>query len=164
MFDIATYGAAEFENVEYGGLDADGRREYRARTETMFVVPEVDGEGRCIGMYRLFSQSGGEYRLAESGDGLRCDCPDDNMACKHVRRVHNLLEGTLLPSLFEDAGDYWAWLSDRTGLAYRERDALHEELHRLSDILARTTACVREERARVEDDHESEREPAQRAD
>lgn len=128
------------ETTENNAADLDGgkKRALRARTERMVVIPQIDADGDCIGIYDVHSQSGKTYVVDITQPG-RCDCPDmqynePESGCKHRRRVAMMFRETDLPRPGENADDYMAAL-DRTHAALkRELAELLDHVSVLNDL------------------------------
>lgn len=100
--EAATLDAStDTEEIDMDALTSDERRAVRARSESMVVVPQTDGEGTCIGIYDVHSQSGEHYVVVLDQERC-CDCPDTefNRArnCKHRRRVAMTINETECPA------------------------------------------------------------------
>lgn len=94
----------------YSAMNAEERRVWRARFDEMLIVPRVDLEGDCSGMYDVFRPDGSIYTVDLVGQS--CDCPfgmERDEPCKHVIRVVLAMDETPLPAPGADVGDYWAW-------------------------------------------------------
>ena len=127
------------ENPDMGALDADERRALRARTENMIVVPQTDTDGRCIGMYEVFSQSGSQYTV-DLDRPHGCTCPDTEYRnarnCKHRRRVALEISFAGCPAPDQPVGDYEGRLADLRESLERRREAVREDLEVIEGLLA----------------------------
>lgn len=129
----------DYENVDMDALDGDERRSVRARTENMVVVPHTDGEGVCVGMYEVRSESGSQYTVdldRERG----CTCPDaqynaEGERCKHRKRVAMTVTETDCPAPGQHIGDYEATLADVRRSLERERAKILGDLETVNDLL-----------------------------
>lgn len=133
----AVLDADRFAGVDPDDLDEQERREYRAHTEAMLVVPEVDPDGDSTGLYRVFSESGSRYTV-DLLDG-RCNCPDvkhnDPPECKHEIRVAAMAANRSLPAPGQFAADYWASLEAEAADLRERKDALLDRVHALTAML-----------------------------
>lgn len=118
--DLTPLETEKFDGVDpQADLDALERREYRARTNLMVVIPALDRHGKATGEYTVITESATPYTVEFRVDkDVSCTCGDwQNRApaggCKHIRRV--LYEGqeTSLPAEDESATDYFKELDDR---------------------------------------------------
>lgn len=104
----------------YRALDTDERRLWRARFEEMAIVPRVNREGECGGLYDVLRPDYDEdarepdcTRYTVDLVERRCDCPFDrerDVPCKHALRVVLALDETPLPEPGALVGGYWGWL------------------------------------------------------
>lgn len=126
------------EEIDMDALTSDERRAVRARSENMVVVPQVDDDGICIGMYDVHSQSGEHYVVVldhEQG----CDCPDTkyNSAenCKHRRRTAMTITETDCPAPGQPLGDYEDTLGAVRARLEEERAELLGELETVNTLM-----------------------------
>ncbi|MWG33120.1 hypothetical protein [Halomarina oriensis] len=136
--DIATLGAELFTNFDYAASDADDRRTWRARTQSMLVLPETDTEGDATGLYHVFSQSGSNYLADPELDS--CTCPDmahndPENGCKHIRRVSLAIDETSLPARTESTDDYWTEFDATTTNIAEQIENLNERIQQLGTLL-----------------------------
>lgn len=117
-FDIApTY--------EYLVEDGMSDRAVRAREQPMVVLPQIDHDGTCLGMYEVVT-FGGQYTV-EPTEGA-CECPDHQYnrpdgGCKHLRRVRLMLDHGL-PARGEDSTRFFDAIDCSPGY-YRRQAAKH---------------------------------------
>jgi len=118
--DLTPLETGKFDGVDpEADLDALERREYRARTNLMVVIPTLDRHGKATGEYAVITESASPYMVTFRVDrDVSCTCPDwQNRApaggCKHIRRVIYEGKETPLPAEDESAADYFETLDER---------------------------------------------------
>jgi hypothetical protein len=117
-------GDAAIVYADEGSLDGSGRRQRRARTERMVVIPEADRHGYATGLYQVVT-TGGSY-IVEPGQGGRCTCPDhqfNHATCKHFRRVTIMFGETDLPEPNKHVRLYAETLRDLIRDLWREHSS-----------------------------------------
>lgn len=118
--NLTPFDDEKFDDVDpETDLDALERREYRARTNLMVVIPVLDDRGCATGEYTVITESATPYTVTFRTDrDVSCTCPDwQNRTpaggCKHIRRVLNEGQETALPTEGESAADYFEELDER---------------------------------------------------
>lgn len=107
---VTTLDAGPFAESEIDELSEKKRRSARARTQQMVVIPQVDPNGECIGMYDVHSlESEKVYTVVL--DLSDCSCKDMEFnrpegGCKHLKRVAIGITETGLPAPDQKAGEY----------------------------------------------------------
>jgi len=138
--DADALAAEQTENgIDMDALDASERRAVRARTEGMIVLPQTDADGRCIGMYEVFSESGSRYTV-DLDRAHGCTCPDTEYRqtknCKHRRRVALEITFAGCPAPGREIGDYADTLDHMRTALERQRERLFEDIERLTDLIS----------------------------
>ena len=131
-------GSNESENIDMDALSSDERRAFRARSESMVVVPQTAPDGTCIGMYDVHSQSGEHYVVILDHE-RGCDCPDTEynhaQNCKHRRRVAMSITETDCPAPGQDIGDYGETLREVRRQLERERAQILGKLDTVNTLM-----------------------------
>lgn len=123
---------SELQDATESDLSGPEKREYKAHTEQMLVIPHVDADGICTGTYEVVRPGKTPYILnhRELDDGPTATmCPDAQYrnptgGCKHQRRIDALLDEGLLPEEGEDAAEYLDKLATTYEQLVEERKAL----------------------------------------
>lgn len=140
-----------FVDFDADRLTETEKRTFRARTQPMLVVPRVDPDGECIGMYDVFTGSGSWYVVDLVGGGRRmCDCPDaehtaPEKGCKHYRRVKLGIDETALPAPSDSAEGYWDWLFEQIRVVTDMFPAALDGDENLETMVQRAMRKAREE-------------------
>jgi hypothetical protein len=106
----ATLDPGPFANTEIDALTGAKRRSMRARIQQMVVIPQVDPNGNCIGLYDVHSLESGEVYTVVL-DLSQCSCEDmqyndPDGGCKHIKRVAMAITETDLPAPGKQIGEY----------------------------------------------------------
>lgn len=113
------------EEIDMDELDAEGRREIRARTERMVIKPQIDDDDVCTSLYEVVSSSGNIYTVDLDTPG-GCTCPDAQYNgakwCKHRRRVAIEITESDLPAPGKKAEGFDNTLEDVLYDLKRERE------------------------------------------
>ena len=141
---IATLGAGPFAESEMGELSAKKRRSARARTQQMVVIPQMDPDGECIGMYDVHSLESGEVYTVIL-DLSRCSCKDmefnrPESGCKHLKRVAIEINETGLPAPGQQAGEYPTSIEEARDLLAIERAEARARIEEIDAMMAPLTA------------------------
>lgn len=131
----------KFKSVAVGDLGPAEKREYRARTQRMTIVPERDPEGEATGMYRVATTSRSQYRV-DIVNGV-CTCKDyeynrvaQERGCKHIQRILiEITEGDA-PARGEPTDDFMERLGE-------QREALQKERKKHLDAVDSLNALIR---------------------
>jgi len=126
-------------DADMGNLDGDQRRTYRARTERMVVIPRINADDCCTGLYDVVSASGTTYTVGWGKGQSECkDAMFNNPehGCKHRRRVEMMVEEAQLPAPNEDASEYLSLLESTFDDLLTERERLLEELELLNHFIS----------------------------
>lgn len=158
----------ELEDADEDDLATDQKREFRAHTEEMLIIPHADQDGYCTGTYDVHRPGKDPYtvnprELDESPSVMMCGDMQyrrPSGGCKHIRRIRTMVEQDLLPDEDEDATEYLESLADTYEQLVEERDALADRQAKLrrqirvkadeTDELERELAGVVERTADVE--------------
>lgn len=130
--DLTTLADGE-SDVDESTLDGDEKRQCRARTDRMVVIPDLDRWGLCTGLYWVRT-TGGLYRV-DVQQQRACDCPDAEYnrpegGCKHRRRIIMMLndDDSRLPGPEECGIDYVHDLRDLRDDLVAERTAVERHI------------------------------------
>jgi hypothetical protein len=108
--------AGPFAGSSMDELSGKKRRSMRARTQDMVVIPQVDADGECIGMYDVHSLESEKVHTVVL-DLSQCSCEDMKYnhpkgGCKHIKRVAIGINETDLPAPSQQAGEYPTSIGD----------------------------------------------------
>ncbi|WP_135855291.1 hypothetical protein [Halorussus salinus] len=129
----------ELKDADEDELATDEKRELRAHTQEMLIIPHADEDGYCTGTYDIHRPAKDPYtvnprELDESPSVMMCGDMQyrrPSGGCKHIRRIQTMVEQDLLPDEDEDATEYLENLVDTYERLVEERDELTDQQARL---------------------------------
>jgi len=136
---LATRLDADGAGDDVSHLDGEKKRSHKARTEEMVVIPHVDPDGYCIGMYDVLSASGSVYTV-DLENQHACECPDEQYnrpeeGCKHRKAVALRIQETPLPAPDDDAAAYFDALGEMLSRLQRRRARLLDQIDVLNSFI-----------------------------